>query len=67
MLFFAEQPKQRIVSMNLCIDQLLWQLVDHRRIVSLSYLSADTQWSPIASEVKHQDVKSRFSGRKLCP
>ncbi|MBK8185870.1 MAG: ABC transporter substrate-binding protein [Cellvibrio sp.] len=55
-VIFAEQPKQRIVSMNLCIDQLLWQLVDHRRIVSLSYLSADTQWSPIASEVKHQDV-----------
>ena len=24
-VIFAEQPKQRIVSMNLCIDQLLWQ------------------------------------------
>jgi iron complex transport system substrate-binding protein len=48
----AEQPKRRIVSMNLCIDQLLWKLVDHRNIVSLSYLSVDSQWSPIASEVR---------------
>jgi iron complex transport system substrate-binding protein len=50
---FADQPKQRIASMNLCIDQLLWKLVDHKNIVSLSYLSADSQWSPIASEVKY--------------
>lgn len=49
----ADEPKQRIASMNLCIDQLLWQLVDHKKIVSLSYLSADSQWSPIASEVKY--------------
>lgn len=55
-VIFAEQPKQRIVSMNLCIDQLLWELVDHQRIVSLSYLSSDTQWSPIASEVKLQHL-----------
>jgi iron complex transport system substrate-binding protein len=42
--------------MNLCIDQLLWKLIDHHKIVSLSYLSADPQWSPIASEVKHHHL-----------
>lgn len=40
--------------MNLCIDQLLWRLVDHQRLVSLSYLAGDVQWSPIAGELTHQ-------------
>lgn len=43
---------QRIVSLNLCIDQLLWQLVPHERLVSISYLSAEPLWSPIAQQVK---------------
>jgi iron complex transport system substrate-binding protein len=40
----AEPPArpQRIVSTNLCIDQLLLQLVEPERIVSLSYLSFET-------------------------
>lgn len=47
---------QRLVSLNLCIDQLLWQLVPHERLVSLSYLSAEPQWSPIAAEVKGKAI-----------
>lgn len=43
---------QRIASLNLCIDQLLWQLVPHERLVSISYLSAEPLWSPIAQQVK---------------
>lgn len=42
---------QRIASLNICIDQLLWQLVPHERLVSLSYLTADPLWSPIASQL----------------
>lgn len=53
---FSDQSKQRIASMNLCIDQLLWTLVDHHHIVSLSYLSADAQWSPIAAQVKQHHL-----------
>lgn len=43
---------QRIVSLNMCIDQLLWELVPHERLTSLSYLSANPMWSPIANQVK---------------
>jgi len=51
----SEVP-QRIVSINLCIDQLLWQLVSHERLVSLSYLSAEPLWSPIATQVKNMPL-----------
>lgn len=50
----VELTKQRIVSMNLCIDQLVWRLVDHQRLISLSYLAADPQWSPIANQISGQ-------------
>lgn len=43
---------QRIASLNICIDQLLWELVPHERLVSISYLSANPVWSPIANQVK---------------
>lgn len=46
------QPAQRIASMNICIDQLLWDLVDHQRLVSISYLTASPMWSPIAEQVR---------------
>lgn len=58
---FGDQPKQRIVSMNLCVDQLLWRLVDHKRLVSLSYLAADPQWSPIANELTGQYLHHAFA------
>lgn len=45
-------PPQRIASLNICIDQLLWELVPHERLVSFSYLTADPMWSPIAGQVK---------------
>lgn len=37
--------KPRVASVNLCTDQLLLLLADHEQIVSLSYLSADPQYS----------------------
>ncbi len=43
---------QRILSMNLCIDQLLLQLVDRDRILSVAADSADPQLSSIANQVR---------------
>lgn len=43
---------QRIASLNICIDQLLWELVPRERLVSISYLTANPMWSPIAQQVK---------------
>lgn len=48
----APTPPQRIASLNICIDQLLWELVPHERLVSISYLTANPMWSPIAAQVK---------------
>lgn len=49
----ATQPvPERIASLNICIDQLLWELVPHERLVSISYLTADPIWSPIAKQVQ---------------
>ena len=42
---------QRIVSLNICLDQLLWQLVPHQNLLSFSYLTADPMWSPIAAQL----------------
>ncbi|MDF3012987.1 MAG: hypothetical protein K0Q78_1191 [Cellvibrio sp.] len=41
----------RIASLNICVDQLLWEMVPHERLVSISYLTADPMWSPIAAQV----------------
>jgi iron complex transport system substrate-binding protein len=46
------QIPQRIASLNICIDQLLWELVPHERLVSISYLTANPVWSPIAEQVR---------------
>lgn len=43
------QPPQRIVSMNVCTDQLLLLLVDPARIASLSRFAADPAWSSLAA------------------
>lgn len=48
----AQNVPQRIASLNICIDQLLWELVPHERLVSISYLTADPIWSPIANQVR---------------
>jgi iron complex transport system substrate-binding protein len=52
----TQTPPQRIASLNICIDQLLWELVPHERLVSISYLTADPIWSPIAEQVKGMPV-----------
>jgi iron complex transport system substrate-binding protein len=44
-------PPQRIVSMNVCTDQLLLSLVERERIASLSYIAADARTSGIADQV----------------
>jgi iron complex transport system substrate-binding protein len=47
----AAAPPLRIVSMNVCTDQLVFSLVDRQRIASLSYIAADERTSGIAAEV----------------
>ena len=47
----AERP-ERIVSMNLCTDQLLMLLVDRARIASVSYLSAEPRSSVLAAQTR---------------
>lgn len=48
----AEDRPQRIVSMNLCTDQLLMLLADRDRIASVSYLAAQPQSSSMANEAR---------------
>ena len=43
---------QRIVSLNLCTDQLLMQIVDHGRIRAITALSQDAQISGMAQEAQ---------------
>jgi iron complex transport system substrate-binding protein len=43
---------RRIVSLNLCTDQLLLQLVDPARIASLTYLAADPELSAQAERAR---------------
>lgn len=52
----AEQPAQRIVSINLCLDALLIKLVEPSRVDSLYYLSANPQFSSIAEEAKKYNL-----------
>jgi len=50
----AAEPPRRIVSLNLCVDQLLLQLVPNGRIASLTWLSrteGDPQLLPLAFAV----------------
>ncbi|HEY9034598.1 MAG TPA: ABC transporter substrate-binding protein [Pseudomonadales bacterium] len=44
--------QQRIVSINLCTDQTLFVLEDRDNIASLSHLSADSAYSPIADQIQ---------------
>jgi iron complex transport system substrate-binding protein len=46
----AGQPK-RIVSLNLCTDQILLELVPRERIRALSWLAGDRDVSPVAGEL----------------
>ena len=49
---FAQEVPQRIVSMNLCTDQLLLLLVDRSRIASLSYFASDPAYSYLAAQAE---------------
>jgi iron complex transport system substrate-binding protein len=44
----ADEPPQRIVSMNLCTDQYVLLLAARERIRSVSFLAADVNESPLA-------------------
>ncbi|MCU7917634.1 MAG: ABC transporter substrate-binding protein [Candidatus Thiodiazotropha sp. (ex Epidulcina cf. delphinae)] len=46
----AAGPPQRVVSVNLCTDQLLLMLADPRQVASVSYLSRERQSSFVAEQ-----------------
>jgi iron complex transport system substrate-binding protein len=49
----AETAKpQRIVSLNVCVDQLLLLMVDHRRIAALTQFAVDRDWSNMPKEAQ---------------
>ena len=49
------QP-ERIVSMNLCTDQLVMMLADKERISSVSYLAADLEASALSEQAKNHQL-----------
>ena len=51
-LTHAQPAPRRIVSMNLCTDQLLLLLVDRSRIASLSYFATNPDYSPLAAQAQ---------------
>lgn len=62
LLSLQANSAERIVSINLCTDQLLYLLADREQILSVSYLSADRNYSYLADEMKtfplnHADVE----------
>ena len=48
----AAPKPQRIVSLNLCTDQILLELVGRERIAALSYLSQDPHGSALAAQAQ---------------
>lgn len=48
----AGEPPRRIVSMNLCTDQLLLMLVEPSRIAAVSHLARDPSLSALAEEAR---------------
>ena len=49
---------ERIVSLNLCTDQLLMQMAAPERIAAISYLARDPRTSAMAEEARHLPVTS---------
>lgn len=49
--YAAEQPK-KVVSMNLCTDQLALLLADKGQLYSVSHLATDLEGSVLAKEAK---------------
>jgi len=56
----GETAPQKIVSVNLCTDELLLRLVGPERVAALTKFSADPEFSTIASQVK--DIKKIQGG-----
>ena len=48
----AAEPPQRIMSISLCTDQLLLQLVPQDRITSVTYLSRSSEYSYLSAEAE---------------
>ncbi len=48
----AAEPPQRIMSLSLCTDQLLLQLVPKDRITSVTYLSRSSEYSYLSTEAE---------------
>ena len=48
----SEAKPQRIVSLNLCVDQILVDLVARQRIRALSHLAADASVSAVAKKAR---------------
>ena len=48
----AAEPPQRIMSLSLCTDQLLLQLVSKDRITSVTYLSRSSEYSYLSTEAE---------------
>ncbi|MDF3072792.1 MAG: hypothetical protein K0S54_459 [Alphaproteobacteria bacterium] len=48
----AQEKPQRIVSLNLCTDQLLLDLAGRERIASVSFLAADPEFSAVAEKAR---------------
>ena len=51
----AQHP-MRIVSLNMCVDGMLVDLVSHDRIAALSHYARDPQRSTIAEEARHLPI-----------
>lgn len=49
----SEEKPQRIVSLNLCVDQILIDLVDKKRIAALSFLATDQAMSAVADRAEN--------------
>lgn len=52
----AQQKPLRVVSMNLCTDQLAYMLADQDQLISLSYLSLDESLSLLTDQAKEIGV-----------
>lgn len=52
----ATAKPQRIVSLNLCTDQLVLELVGRERIASISFLARDPEFSAVADKAKGMAV-----------
>ena len=48
----AAEPPKRIMSLSLCTDQLLLQLVSKERITSVTYLSRSSEYSYLSTEAE---------------